>query len=220
LIAGFFPSTGTSKVKVVGPHTLLIGEGDSFAAAEGRLNGPTILGDELEGSDLWLSMGSDFLARQMKQQGAQQAMALPGMRAVSMGFNLGTGDAPEINMLLTAIDEAGAGEILKALQTAMGQMALATPTAGGGVKALSLKQEGAKVRMHYVIPPEMMALGQQLARQQAASGALPAQLAPLLGMFGMGGAAKAPSTPAQTPPNDGVIKIYGLDGGPKVIQPK
>jgi hypothetical protein len=70
----------------------------------------------------------------------------------------------------------------------------------------------------------MIAFGQQLARQQAASGALPAQLAPLLGIFGMGGAAREPTTaptaPAQTPKNGGVIKIYGLDGGPKVIQPR
>jgi hypothetical protein len=204
---------------VVDPHTLLIGEGDSFAAAEGRLSGPAVLGDELEGSDLWVSMGSDFLARQIKQQ-AGQAMPLPGMRGISMGLTLGTGEAPEVNMLLTAIDEAGAGEILKTLQTAMGQVALTTPTAGAAAKALSLKQDGAKIQVHYVIPPEMMALGQQLARQQAASGALPSQLAPLLGMFGMGGAGKSPNTPAQAPPTDGVIKIYGLDGGPKVIQPK
>src|ERR1035438_10001103 len=150
LIAGFFPSTGTSKVKVVGPHTVLIGDGDSFAAAEGRLSGPTILGDELEGSDLWISAGSDFLVRQMNQQSGQQPTPLPGMRGISMGFNLGTGDAPEINMLLTAIDEAGAGEILKTLQAAMGQMALSTPTAGAAANAPSLNQDGAKIRMHYV----------------------------------------------------------------------
>ena len=219
LIAGLFPSTGTSKVKVVGPHTLLIGEGDSFAAAEGRLSGPAIQDDELEGSDLWISVGSDFLAKQTKQLGNAQAMPLPGMQGISMGVNL-AGDAPEINMLLTAIDEAGAGEILKTLQAATGQMMLANPAAGAAAKALSLKQDGARLRMHYVMPPEMIAFGQQLARQQAASGALPAQLAPLLGMFGMGGAAKSPSTPAQTPPNDGTIKIYGLDGGPQEIHPK
>jgi hypothetical protein len=218
LIAGMFPSAGSSKVKVVGPHTLLIGDGDSFVAAAARLEGPPLQDDELETSDFWISIGADFLTRQMRQQ-TGQAMSFPAMRGISLGLNW-KGDAPEINTLLTAVDEAGASNLLKTLQAGMALAAQSNPAAGGALKSFSLTQDGAKVRMHYVIPPEMIALGQQLARQQAASGAVPAQLMPLLGIFGLGGDATPPSAPARPSQNGGVIKIYGLDGGTKVIQPK
>jgi hypothetical protein len=218
LIAGFFPSTGTSRVKVAGPHTLLIGDGDSFAqAAERMASGAPLRGDEMEQSDIWISARSRFLS----QQANQPALLFPAMQDLSMGLNLG--EAPEINMLLTAADEAGAGEMLKTIQDAMGQLALAGPTAGTAAKALSMKQDGARVRVHFVVPPEVMGFVQQLAQQQAASGALPAQLTPLLGMLGLGGPASPATppagsiTPVPPPQNGGKIVIYGLDGGPREI---
>jgi hypothetical protein len=233
LIAGFFPSTGTSKVKVMGPHTLLIGEGDSFARATERMNaaGVAMPRDEMEQSDLWLWANSSFLtqgatASSPLGNGAKQTTPLgfPSLRGASMGFNLS--DTPEINMLLTAVNEAGAAEILKTIQDAVGQLALANPMAGTAAKALIMKQNGSIVRVHFVVPPELNALGQQLAQQQAASGGLGAELMPLLGMFGLGGPAspaKAPAdtiAPAPPPQNGGKIVIYGLDEGPKEISPQ
>jgi hypothetical protein len=218
LIAGFFPSTGTSKVKVVGPHTVLIGEGDSFAKASERMtSGVPAQGDELELNDIWVSARSSFLAQQAS--GANQPMPplFQSLRGISLGLNLG--EAPEINVLLTTADEAGAGEMLKALQQA-------APMAGTAVKGLSLKQDGSKIRAHLVVPPETLASVQQFAQQQAASGDLTTQLAPLLGSLGFGGggpasSAKPPTraiTPARPPQNGGKIVIYGLDDGPKEIQ--
>jgi hypothetical protein len=44
----------------------------------------------------------------------------------------------------------------------------------------------------------------------------PAQLAPLLGSFGIGGASAKPVPPAPPPPrNGGTVRIYGLDDGTK-----
>jgi acetamidase/formamidase len=69
-------------------------------------------------------------------------------------------------------------------------------------------------------------MGQQLAQQQAASGGLPAQMTPLLGMLGLGRPASAATppagaiTPVPPPQNGGKIVIYGLDGGPKEIPAK
>jgi hypothetical protein len=87
------------------------------------------------------------------------------------------------------------------------------------------------VRMHMVIPPELVAMAQQQA--MAASAGLPAQLAPLLGGLGIGGSAAAsksaagpkpasspkPAAVATEPPaqNGGKVKIYGLDDGTKEI---
>ncbi len=232
LIAGFFPSTGTSKVKIVGPHTLLIGEGDSFAQATERMaSGAPMPGDEMEKSDIWLSASSSFLAKQAaasSQAGNAAVQQTPpvfqSLHDVSLGLNLG--EAPEINMLLTTTDAAAAGEMLKTFQDGIGQLAQATPMAGVAAKALSMKQDGSRVRLHFVVPPELLAMGQQLAQQQAASGGLPAQLTPLLGMLGLGGpasAAKPPAsavTPVAPPQNGGKIVIYGLDGGPKEIPAK
>jgi hypothetical protein len=73
--------------------------------------------------------------------------------------------------------------------------------------------------LHFVVPPELIAFGQQMAQQQAAaSGGLPAQLLPLLGTLGLG-RAPAAAAPAPPPQNGGKIVIYGLDDGPKEIPP-
>src|SRR5579863_146209 len=224
LIAGFFPSTGTAKVKVVGPHTILIGEGDSFAkAAERMASGAPVHGDELEQNDIWISASSGFIAKQagasapLLQGGPAQANPLEGLLAFSLGLNLG--EAPEINLLVTAKDTAAAGDMLKAFQNGVGQAGQINPLAGDAAKALNMKQDGSRIRVHYVVPPELLAMAQQLAQEQASSGALPQQMAPLLGMLGMGGAASSAkpaasaNTPAPPPQNDGKVKIYGLDDG-------
>ena len=229
LIAGFFPSTGAGKVKVVGPHTLLIGEGDSFAAAAERMAaGARMPAGELEGSDIWISTSGSFLAQQAA--GANQPMPpfLLGLQNLAIGFNFGglnLSDSPEINMLLTATDAAAATEMLKMFQAGTEQVGQLNPMAGQATKALTMTQDGSTIRIHFVVPPEMMALGQQMAAQQATSGGLPAQLAPLLGSLGLGGLGPAkPAAPpagaiAPEPPpqNGGKIMIYGLDGGPKAI---
>ncbi len=224
LVTGFFPSTGPSKVKVVGPHTILIGEGDSFARAVARMTAGTAptAGDPLDQSDIWIAASSGFIAQQTAAQ-ANGATQMPpvfkGLRDLSMGFNFG--DAPEINLLVNAIDETSAGEMLKAFEEGIAQAGQLNPMAGVAAKALSLKQDGSSLRMHYVVPPELVAL----AQQQAASGGLPAQLAPLLGNMGIGGFGpstnpKPPvsiSRPEPPPQNGGKIKIYGLDDGPKEL---
>jgi hypothetical protein len=223
VIEGFFPSTGASKVKVVGPHTILIGEGDSFAQAVRRMAGPgsRVPGDDLEQDDIWISASYSFLAGQANGTSQTLPPAFRSLRKFSLGFNMG--ETPEINMLLTAADAAGAGEIFKAFQELVAQVAQLDPKAGTAAKALSLKQDGTKLRMHFVLPPELVAM----AQQQAVSGGLPAQLAPLLGSFGIGGGSAAPAKqPAGTitapPPaqNGGKIMIYGLDGGPKEVPAK
>jgi hypothetical protein len=229
LMAGLFPSTGASKVKVVGPHTLLIGEGDSFARAAERIAaGAPEGGDELEQSDFWVAANYAFLAQQAN--GAKQPLPplFQSLRDVSIGLNFGglhSGEAPEVNLLLTASGAAGAGEILKTFQDAVVQLAQATPMASAAAKALNMKQEGSVIRLHFVVPPELVAFGQQVAQQQAAaSGGLPAQLLPLLGTLGLGqsNAAAPAATPMPPPPqNGGKIVIYGLDDGPKeIVLPK
>ena len=222
LIAGFFPSAGSAKVKVVGPHTLLIGDGDSFTRAAERIAaGAPAPAGPMEQSDIWLSASPSFLAQQASGVNQPLPPLFQSLREVSMGLNLG--DVSEINMLLNAADSTSATEILKTFQDAIGQMALANPMAGTAAKALIMRQDGSTVRLHFVVPPELMALGQQLALQQAASGGLPAQLMPLLGTFGLGGPAssgKPPTSaiaPEPPPQNGGKIVIYGLDDGPKEL---
>ncbi len=226
LIAGLFPSTGAGKVKVVGPHALLIGEGDSFAQAAERMTGAasSAPSGDLEQNDIWIFARSSFLNQQMAAasppgKGAiQTPPALKGLGDLSVGLNFG--DAPEINVLLAAVDETAAGEMLKTFQDGVSQLAQLNPAAAVAAKALSLKQEGSKIRMHYVVPPELVAM----AQQQAASGDLAAQLAPLFGSlgggFGPGSNPKPPvsiSRPEPPPQNGGKIKIYGLDDGPKEL---
>jgi hypothetical protein len=237
MIAGFFPSTGSSKVQVVGPHTLLIGDGDSFAQAVERmktgapapaagLEKADLEKDELEQSDIWLSASSNFLAQ---QGGAASPMGnLPpvfqGLQRLSVGLNLS--ESPEINLLLKARDANAAAEMLMIFQAGTGQLAQLNPMAGDAAKSLTMKQDGASVRLHFVVPPELVALAQQqVASAGSTQGGLPTQLAPLLGGFGRGGFAPGKPSPgaiAPEPPpqNGGKIVIYGLDDGPKVIPPK
>jgi hypothetical protein len=212
-------------VKVVGPHAILIGEGDSFAQAAERMadapaSGPV---SDLEQSDVWMFVSSHFLAQQAAASGAAGATQMPpvfkGLDDLSVGINIG--DAPEINVLLTAIDEASAGDMLKMFQLSVGQLAQLNPMASAAAKALSMQQNGSRIRMHYVVPPELVAM----AQQQAASGDFAAQLAPLFGNLGIGGfggppAAKKPAgaIASEPPPqNGGKINIYGLDDGPKEV---
>ena len=224
LIAGFFPSTGAGKVKVVGPHTLLIGEGDSFAQAAERMSADAAPApaQDLEQSDIWIFASSSFLAQQTAAADGGATQMPPVFKALddlSVGLNFG--DAPEVNLLLTAINEAGAGEMLRTFQDGVAQLAQLNPMASAAAKALSLKQEGSKIRMHYVVPPELVAM----AQQQAASGDLSTQLAPLLGNLGLGGfggasRAKQPvrgNAPEPPPQNGGKIVIYNLDGGPQEV---
>jgi hypothetical protein len=224
MIAGFFPSTGKSQVKVVGPHTILIGEGDSFLHAIGRMSGSDASGpgDELEQSDIWIGGNVALLAQ---QSGQPMPPMLQSLRTFSMGLTLSA--APELNLVLSAADDAGAGQILMTVQMMAGPLLMATPEVAAAGKAISFKQDGSKVRMHFVVPPELLAMAQQQALS-ASGGGFPSQFAPILGSFGIGGASApaAPTKPptrtpmpgsAPAPQNGGKILIYGLDDGPKEI---
>jgi hypothetical protein len=224
LIAGMFPSTGKGQVKVVGEHTILIGEGDSFTQAVARMAGPAALGsgDELDRSDIWIQVSAAMLAQQSGQQGAP---LLKDLRGISLGVTLS--ETPVVDVVLTASDAAGAATLLGTFQ-AMTPLLAASPAGATAAKALNLTQDGSRLRMHLKVPPELVAMLQQQASASATSssngGGFPAQLAPLLGSFGIGGAAapspKLAAGPAAPPPpakNDGKIKIYGLDDGPKEL---
>lgn len=218
LIAGMFPSAGKSQVKVIGPHTILIGEGDSFTQALARMNGPAapaVSDDAAGSSDIWIEGDAAMLAQ---QSGQPVPPMLKGLRGFALGLTLS--DAPVVNLVLSAADEAGAASMLKTLQ-ALTPLLAAAPNTAAVTKALSLTQDGSKLRMHMVVPPEMLAMLQQQATSAANGGTLPAQLAPLLGSFGLGGAASSPKPPvraAEAPPqNGGKIMIYGLDDGTKEL---
>jgi hypothetical protein len=217
-----FPSTGKSKVKQVGPHAVLIGEGTSFNQAVVRLAGPPAAApsDELEQSDIWFS-GNAAL---MSQPSASQSVppAFKAMRTFSFGVNLS--DSTELSMILTAADAAGASQMLKAVRESLGPLTQTPQGAAMFEQALQIKQDGAKVRMHFVAPPELM----RMAQAQAASGSFAQQLQPLMGMMGLpGGSATAPRpqgtvrTPiVADPPSNGKIMIYGLDDGPHEVKSK
>ncbi len=223
LVMGLFPSTGPSKVKAVGPHTILIGEGDSFTAAVARLDGsaPSAPADDFAASDIWFEANAAFLS---KQSGQAMPPMLQDLRSVALGLTLS--DSPVLDVVL---DSSGADAARKLLATlniinsaAAGSRAMASIA-----KNLSLAQDGSKVKMHVVIPPEVMAMIQEQAKSAVAGGAAPPQLAPLLGILGLGGASAgapgrpAPAAGAAPPPpqqNGGAIRIYGLDDGPKEIQ--
>ena len=221
IIAGFFPSTGAAKVKVVAPHTILIGEGDTFAAALDRLNGPPVEDTSgLAQSDIWIDAGASFLAKQ--QSGQQAPPMLKDLRGVALGLTLS--DAPVFDLVLTEADDAGAASLLQTVQ-AMTPLLASQPNTAALMKNLNLSQDGARLRLHLVVPPEVVAQIQQQAAAAASSsaGGLPPQLAPLLGVLGIGGnAANGQSKPAAgaapaPPQNDGAVKIYGLDDGPKEV---
>jgi hypothetical protein len=226
-IQSFFPSTGTSRVKQIGPHSILIGEGASFDQAVLRMAGSPSAGpsDELEQSDIWFSGN----AAVMSQPSTSQAMppAFKAMRAFSFGMNLG--DSTELSMILTANDAAGASQMLKAVRESLGPLTQAPQAAAMLEQALQIKQDGARLRLHFVAPPELM----RMAQAQAASGSFAQQLQPLMGMMGLpGGSATASSAAAQgpkgtvrtpivaDPPSNGKIMIYGLDDGPHEVKSK
>lgn len=169
-IQSMFPSSGTSQVKQVGPHAVLIGEAASFSEAVQRMAGEAPAGtrDELEQSDIWVAGSSDLI---YPQQGSPAPPALKAMRTFSLGLNLG--DSPEINVALNAIDADGAAQILSALREIMGPLG----------QALDAKQGGPKVRLHFPLPPEII----RMAQAQALSGSLPEQLQPLMGLLGLAG---------------------------------
>jgi len=223
-LQSMFPSTGTSHVKQVGPHEVLIGEGASFNQALQRLAGPPVpgLSDELEQSDIWFA-GNAAL---MSQPAASQSVppAFRAMRAFSFGMNLT--DSTELNVILTAADAAGASQMLQSFRESMAPLTQTPQAAAMLAQALDMKQDGAKVRVHFVAPPELM----RMAQAQAASGSFAQQLQPLMGMMGLPGASNA--APAQNPrstvrtptiadpPSTGKIMIYGLDDGPHEVKTK
>lgn len=212
-IAGMFPSAGNGQVKVVGPHTILIGEGESFTQAVARMSGSAApaSGDELEQSDIWIQVSGAMLAQQAGQQGSP---LLKDLRGVSLGLTLG--ETPVVNVALTAADAAGAATILGTLQ-AMTPLLAASPASAAAAKGLIFTQDGSSVRVRLKVPPEVLAMLQQQAASAANSGGgFPAQLAPLLGSFGIGGSSAKPVPAAPPPPrNGGAVRIYGLDDGTK-----
>src|SRR5579863_6231310 len=74
-VQSFFPSTGTSHVKAVGPHAILIGEGASFNQALQRMAGPPAAGpsDELEQNDIWFSGNAALLSQPSAAQSVPPA---------------------------------------------------------------------------------------------------------------------------------------------------
>lgn len=210
-----FPSTGTSKVQQIGPHTILIGEGASFIRAVQRMSGPAPSAppDELEQSDLWIE-GSGAV---MSQPGSQVTLpALKDLKRFSIGLNLR--DSLDVNLNLTAGNDAAAGQILTTLQGLMA-MAGASPQAASLQQMLQFRQEGPVAKVHMNVPPQML----QAMQNGIQSGAMGSQLQPLLGRFGISapGTAAAPAAAAPPPPpaqEHGDIVIYGLEGGPKVIK--
>lgn len=218
LITGFFPSTGKSQVKAVGPHTLLIGEGDSFAHAVERMSGapaPTPTND-LQQSDIWIQADAKMFAQQSAQP---MPPMLQNLRGLAMGLTLS--ESPVVDLILNTTDDAAANGLLQTLQLMSGPMlAAASPQLASVGKALTFKQDGSNLRMHLVVPPEALAMLQQQAAS-AGDGIL-SQIAPMMGGLGIGGAAASTSKPpvhsAEPPPqNGGKIKIYGLDDGTKEI---
>jgi hypothetical protein len=121
--------------------------------------------------------------------------------------------------VLTTADDAAAATLLTTLQ-ALTPFLAAQPSTAAVAKNLNLTQRGSELRMHLVIPPEVVAMAQQQATTAMKDGGFAGQLAPLLGAFGIGPSSNpAPGRLTPPPParHDGSIKIYGLDDGPKEI---
>jgi hypothetical protein len=194
-IQALFPSSGASQVKQVGPHAILIGEGESFTQAVQRMAGLAPVGPsgELEQSDIWLAGSAALMS--LQQVLPMAPPAFKAMRAFSFGLNLG--DSPELNVVLNADGADGAAQMLSALRDILGPPG----------QALEGRQDGAKIRLHFLLPPEVM----RAAQSQAASSSFAEQLQPLMGMLGLAGAA---------PANGGKIMIYGLDDGPREVKTK
>lgn len=230
VIQGLLPKTGTTRMRQVSADTILIGEGASFEAALLRMNRPRTAGadPEAERSDIWIEGGPGLL----KNAPVQASNSFPGFQGFSLGIRIG--DAPEFNLILKAAGAAAAKQMLAQIQ-AMVTLGLAqNPQAAEMIgKALDFRQDGARVRVHFVPTPEMMAMAraqmQQMQAQTRAGGTPSAAgIQSLLGMFGVGGpaagsaapgaAAGARTTTPPAPSNGGKIMIYGLDGGPREVQ--
>ncbi len=207
-----------------------MGEGDSFTEASARMSGPAASANgDLGQSDIWIEGDAVKL---LKQSGQDVPPMFDGVRTFALGLTLG--DSPVVDLVVGAKDDASAGLMLGMLQGLTPFLAT-SPAAASAAKAVSFKQEGSSVRMHMVVPPELVTMIQQQAASAASDagngGGFPAQLAPLLGTLGLGGGAKSaspsPAKPAQPAPsksappappqNDGKVKIYGLEDGPKEI---
>ena len=214
-IQEFFPSSSAGQVRQVGPRAVLLGEGASFTQAVRRMAGPAVAAPgEFEHSDVWLEAGPAILRR---QQSPQTPPAFRDVQSFSLGLNLT--ESPEINLMVRATDAQAAQQLLAAVQ---GMMALTLPSGketDALQRALQMRQDGDRIRVHFVAPPELM----RAAQAQAASGALANQLQPLLGMLGVQGAAPAPAARAAepqvtVPDTGGKIIIYGLDNGPREVK--
>ena len=109
-----FPSSGTSVVKAVGPHTILVGVGESFKRAEARLNGPAGPGrlSELEQSDLWIQVSGAMLA----QQAGQATPMMKDVRGIAVGLTLSA--SPVVSVVLDAADDAAAAGSLLGIVSA------------------------------------------------------------------------------------------------------
>ena len=221
IVLGLFPSTGTSKVQQVGPHSILIGEGDSFAKALARISGQAAAGpaDELADNDLWIAGDTAMMTPQAGSP-SSSPISLQDLKKFSLGVNFKA--SPEVNLNLIAADDAGAGRMMGQMQVLMA-LAGTAPQAASLKQMLQFKQEGPSVKLHMVIPPEVLQMAQTMAQQNLSGGGAgagassPMQgLAPLLGLLGMGGGAKSQPAPAPKPSGD--IVIYGLDDGPRVIK--
>jgi hypothetical protein len=142
-IQAMFPSRGASQVKQLDPRTILIGEGESFTQAVQRMAGlaPSGSSDELEQSDIWIA-GSSALTS--FQQAAPMAPAFQAMRTFSFGLNLG--DSPAINVVLNADGADAAAHMLSALREMLGPLG----------QALETQQDGAKVKLHFPLSPDML----------------------------------------------------------------
>jgi hypothetical protein len=219
LVQSFFPSTGTSQVKPVGDHAVLIGDGASFTKALQRMSGSAVQmpPDELSQNDLWLSGNASL----MSQSSPATATAFNDIKAFSLGVNFT--ESPEANLSLTAGSSDAAARVMAEIQIALAATST-NPQAAMMTKLLQFNQDGSRIRMHMSIPPEVMQMAQTLATQNV-GGANSLSSIPFLGLLGLSGAAPGPAvtpaaapTPAPQPKPSGDIVIYGLEGGPKVIK--
>jgi hypothetical protein len=223
-LKGMFGAGSAQQAKQVDAHTVLIGQGASLDAAMARLSGkaPAMPADELEQSDLWV--GGD-VARLSQQQGQPSVPGLENLRTFSLGMN--TGENVDFSLILTTTDAPAAQGMSKMIHDLLAQAGQAPETAAMLAKALDIRQDGAKLRLHFVPPPEMIKAAQEQA-SSADLGSSLSSLQPLLGMLGIGGgpaaasSAPAPRATPLVPPQDhgGKIMIYGLDGGPKEVKPE
>jgi hypothetical protein len=208
---------GAMQIKQIDPRTMLIGTEPSFTQALTRLSGPANAASsvELESSDLFME---GDLTRLAQQQAQPTPAALQNVRRFAMGMN--AGENVEFSLVLTAADPSDVEFLMKTFHDLMAQAGQTPENAAMIAKAFDLRQDGAKLRIHFVPTPEMIKTAQQAAASGDTSNAF-AGFQPLLGMLGMPGAAPAPPVKSSIAPpsNGGKIMIYGLDGGPKEITP-